>query len=191
MLTNLERVTAWRELRSSVPVMILYLEYVRSMVPPVTIRVTIEFAGLLFAGLLAGEEFVIRYGVRDAIDTLDDRSHIAVRQALIYRLRILVPAVFISTLVLAAVSTALEGSRPGQVFRYAALGVLLAWLGLTIFGTVPINEAAITWGRDDPPGNWRTLVERWERLNTIRTWTAISALALLLSGAAIQQTCTR
>jgi hypothetical protein len=31
---------------------------------------------VLFAGLLAGEEFVIRYGVRGPLATLDDGPHI-------------------------------------------------------------------------------------------------------------------
>ena len=53
------------------------------------------FANLLGAGLLAGEEFTIRYGVRAPIASLDVRPQIALRQTLIRRLRIVVPTVFV------------------------------------------------------------------------------------------------
>ena len=50
----------------------------------------IGFVNLLCVGLLAGEEFAICYGVRVPLASLDDQPHIQLRQALIYRLRVLV-----------------------------------------------------------------------------------------------------
>jgi len=49
------------------------------------------FTNLLCAGMLAGEEFVIRYGVRAPVASLDPQPEIQLRQALIRRLRVLVP----------------------------------------------------------------------------------------------------
>jgi hypothetical protein len=59
--------------------------------------VTINLA-LFFAGLLAGEELAVRYGVRAPVAALADAVHIQLRQGLIRTLRILVPIVFLPTL---------------------------------------------------------------------------------------------
>lgn len=51
------------------------------------------YGNVLCAGLLAGEEFAVCYGLRSSFASLDERSHIRLRQALIRRLRVLVPIV--------------------------------------------------------------------------------------------------
>jgi uncharacterized membrane protein len=116
---------------------------------------------LLGAGLLAGEELVIRYGVRGPLARLDDEAHIRLRQALIIRLRVLVPAIYLPT---AATAVA-----------------LLGWVAVTLGGTVPINAAALAWAPAAPPPDWRARVDRWERLNTVRAWLALAAFVLLLA----------
>jgi uncharacterized membrane protein len=132
--------------------------------------------------MLAGEEFVIRYGVRGPLAALDDRSHIELRQGLIRTLRILVPAIFLPAFAVAITVGVLDGSA----FQWAGAVALFAWLLVTLFGTVPINEAAIEWSADAPPANWKALVDRWERLNTVRTWTAMTAFACLLTSVALR-----
>jgi uncharacterized membrane protein len=136
-------------------------------------------------GLLAGEEFVIRYGVRAPLASLDERAHIQLRQTLILRLRILVPAIFGAALVSGVASTILGGFSGGFGvgfgLRCAGLLALLTFITTTLLGTVPINQAALTWKPDAPPKNWRTLINRWERLDTVRTFAALAAFALFLA----------
>jgi hypothetical protein len=69
----------------------------------------LEFSNLLSAGILAGEEFVICYGVRAAVASLDQQPHIQLRQALIRRLRVLVPIIFGLTILSGAATTAFGG----------------------------------------------------------------------------------
>jgi hypothetical protein len=38
---------------------------------------------------------------------------------------------------------------------------------------------------DAPPGDWKALVGRWERLDTVRTVAAVMAFALLLTAMAL------
>jgi len=149
-------------------------------------RNVLELLSLLFAGLLAGEELVVRYGVRDAITTLDDAHHIALRQALIYRLRVLVPALFVPTLALATTTLFLGGSSLERGARGVGVAALVVWLLLTVFGTIPINEAAVAWEPGTPPSDWRAQIDRWERLNTVRSWSAFVAFVALLSGAGLR-----
>lgn len=150
-------------------------------------RVVIEFAGLFLAGILAGEEFVVRYGVRGPLAALDDQSHIQFRQALIRTLRVLVPAIFMSAFVSGVAAAILDGTGAGFAFRWAGVLALVIWILVTLFGTVPINEAALGWRSDAPPSEWKALVDRWERLNTVRTWAAVLAFALFLTATALRQ----
>jgi hypothetical protein len=142
----------------------------------------VSLISLLFAGLLAGEEFVIRYGVRGPLATLDDRPHILLRQALIRSLRVLVPVVYLLTLLFAVAGTTLDGIGPGFPYRCAGILALLIWIAVTLGGTVAINAAALEWDASSPPITWKIQVDRWERLSTVRTWAAVVAFALLLTG---------
>jgi len=138
-------------------------------------------ATLLFSGLLAGEEVVIRYGVRDAIRVLEPAPQIRLRQALIRRLRILVPAIFFLALVSAAASFLLSAAAAEKSWRLAGLFALLVFITITLAGTVPINKAALSWKPDAPPDDWRMQIARWERLDTARAWAAVSAFVLFLA----------
>lgn len=140
------------------------------------------YLNLFLAGMLAGEEFAVRYGVRGPLAALPDEMHLRLRQGLIRTLRVLVPAIYVPAF-LTAITVAIW---VGTFWAYAGTGCLLIWTLATFFGTVPINEAAIEWRPDAPPANWRTEVDRWERLNTIRCWASIGAFALLLISAAVR-----
>ena len=145
----------------------------------------IAFINLFFAGLLAGAELVVRLGVRDTLSVLDDRSHIRLRQALIRTLRVVVPAIMFPA-ILSGVAVGLTGGvGPGSICRWAAAASSLVFLGITLFGTVPINAAALDWNADTPPPDWQAAIQRWESLNTLRCILAILAFALSLTAAAI------
>ena len=58
------------------------------------IATALDFVNLFFAGMLAGIEFVIHYGLRGPSEILDEQSQLQLRQALVMRLRVLVPAFF-------------------------------------------------------------------------------------------------
>ena len=146
----------------------------------------LDFVTVFFAGLLAGALFVIDYGVGPAVAAiLDDQSQIQVRQALILRLRVLVPAIFVPAILLGIAITVLDGIDPGFAFRLAGLLVVLTSFLLTLLGTAPINSAVFDWQPSAPPKNWRTLVSRWERLDRARTLAAVAGFALFLTAMAL------
>src|ERR1700722_551451 len=82
---------------------------------PVPPTVILEFINLFFSGILAGALFVIHYGVRTPLSLLDERSQLKMRQALILRLRILIPAFFGSTILSGIVVVLLDWSGPGYI----------------------------------------------------------------------------
>ena len=145
------------------------------------IHAIVEFLNLLFAGVLAGEELVICYGVCTVVAVLDQQPQIQLRHALIRKLRALVPATFVLTALSGIASMSLDGTRAGFNLRcMAALG-LLVWIVVTLFGTVPINKNTLTWRPDAPPNNWRVLVGRWERFDMARCWAAVISFAFLVA----------
>jgi hypothetical protein len=85
------------------------------------------FIRVFGAGLLAGEEFVIRYGVRGPLGRLDQESHIRMRQGLIRTLRILVPAILVPTLLSAVAVTVTDGAD--GAWRSAARPSSPCWPG--------------------------------------------------------------
>ncbi len=145
------------------------------------------FASVLGAGILAGEEFIIRYGVRAPIATLEPRPQIELRQALIRRMRLVVPAVFVFTLLSGAAAAWLD-SRFGfeLAVRVAALLALVAFIAITLGGTVPINKAALHWNPVAPPPDWRDRIARWEQLDTARPWAALAAFGWFLAAATLR-----
>ncbi len=144
--------------------------------------------GVLLAGLLAGIEFVVRYGVQPSLTALDDRAHLAARQSLVRRLRILVPAVMVPTVLLAvavlvaSASAGTSGDAAGSLafalaFRIATVAALAAFLAFAFLGTVPINIQVDSWNLDAPPADWKAVVRRWQRIDVFRSSAALLAFA--------------
>jgi len=153
-----------------------------------TSHVIAEFIAVFFAGLLAGVEFVVRYGVQPALRRLEDRAHLLARIALVHRMRFVVPALIVPTVVAAVVTVVLDGNGTGCWFRWAGLAALIAFLAIAFAGTVPINIRVIEWDADNPPADWARVIRRWELIDMCRSCAAILAFALFLSAAARQLT---
>src|SRR6184192_807805 len=122
--------------------------------------VTLQAIVVFLAGLVAGEEFVVRYGVQPALRRLDDRAHIAARVALVRSLRVVVPSIMMPT-ALACVAMLIAGiGGSGAGFRWAGLAAFALFLLSSFLGTVPINMKVIDWRADDPPSDWKPTVVR-------------------------------
>jgi hypothetical protein len=146
----------------------------------------LSFANLFFAGILAGIEIAIHYGVGAPPAMLSDRSQILLRQVLIRKLRVLVPAFFLPAAVSGIALTILDRGAPGFWFRCAALLALLVWIVTRAIVTVPMNQAALNWDAEAPPPNWKALVARTELFHIIGVWAAVVAFALLLAAVSVR-----
>jgi uncharacterized membrane protein len=140
----------------------------------------------LGAGMLAGEEFVVCYAVRSPLADLEPQPSIQLRQGLIRRLRVLVPSIFGLTALSGTALTIVGGGGPALAARAAGLVLLFVFITVTMLGTVPINQAALSWAPASPPEGWRLMVQRWERLDIVRTWAAILAFCLFALGLALR-----
>jgi hypothetical protein len=146
----------------------------------------LDLVNVFFAGILAGVEFVIHYGLRAPAEVLDEQSQIQLRQALVLRLRVLVPAFFIPTAVSGIAVTVLDGGAPGFWLRCAGVLAVLIWILIRIIGTVPINSATLTWQPSAPPKNWKVLVNHAERFHIVGVWAVVLAFALCLTAMALK-----
>jgi hypothetical protein len=144
----------------------------------------LDFLTLFFAGMLAGIEFVIHYGLRGPAERLDGHAQLQLRQALVLRLRVLVPAFFAPTAVFGIIVTLINSGTPGFVFRCVAVLALCVWVAIRVVGTVPINSATAEWQLSAPPANWKELVIRAERFHTVGVWAAVLAFAFFLTAVA-------
>ncbi len=141
---------------------------------------TLPYATLFCLGLLAGIEFFVMFGLRGPLKVLAAEPQIILRQALVRQLRVVVPMVAMTALALSAATTV----REAALLRYDGLGCMVVWMAATVFGTVPINKALLTWKAEAPPANWRARIRLWEHLDTVRMLTAVGAFGLFLSASA-------
>ncbi len=140
----------------------------------------LEFVNLFFAGMLAGVEFVIHYGVREPAEQLPDHAQLQLRKALVLKLRVLVPAFFAPTAILGITLTALNSSTPGFGYRCVGVVALLIWIAIRVVGTVPINSATVDWDLNAPPQDWKAQVTHAERFHIVGVWAIILAFACFL-----------
>ena len=142
--------------------------------------VLLDFVNLFFAGMLAGIEFVIHYGVREPAEQLPDHAQLQLRKALVLKLRVLVPAFFAPTAISGITLTALNSSAPGFGYRCVGVVALLIWIAIRIVGTVPINSATVDWQLDAPPQDWKAQVTHAERFHIVGVWAIVLAFACFL-----------
>jgi len=140
------------------------------------IDMALPYATLFFLGLLAGIEFLVMFGLRSPLKVLPVEPQIVMRQALVRRLRIIVPMVAMTSVGLSVATSV----REFTMLRGYGLGCIVVWMLATFFGTVPINKALLAWRAQAPPANWQAKIRQWENLDTVRMLTAVGAFALFL-----------
>jgi hypothetical protein len=137
----------------------------------------LHFMNVFFAGILAGLEIALHYGLHTPVQVLSDDSQLRLRKALVLRLRVLVPAVFVPFALSAIAVAVLERDAPGAWLRYTAILAVLVWVGVRVIGTIPINSATTTWDVGAPPEDWKALVDHAERFHIVGVWAAVVGFA--------------
>ncbi len=139
--------------------------------------------GLFLAGLLAGIELIVRYGVHPALMALPDREHLGARHEIVRIVRVIVPAILLPSVLVSIAVLIVSGSGAGLPLRWAGVAVYVAYLLVVFFGTVPINSRFFDWNLDAPPDNWKLVMSRWALIDVFRSSLAILAFAVFLVAA--------
>lgn len=133
---------------------------------------------LVLSGLLAGEEAIVRWGVQPALRSLPDDAHVRARIALVKRLKVVVPAIMVPTVLVSIALLVVAGGSAGLAWRIAGAAALLVFVLASFLGTVPINIGVNDWDPVRPPADWRAVVTRWERIDVLRSSAAVLAFVL-------------
>lgn len=145
-----------------------------------------DIVQLVLIGLLAGEEFIVRYGIHPSIASLPDDAHVLVRIALVRRLKIVVPLLMVPA-VLASIGLLIAaGSGVGLGVRIAGIVALAAFVLFSFLGTVPINMKVNDWEPAHPPADWHEVVRRWTNLDTFRSTAAIVSFVCFVVALAVR-----
>jgi hypothetical protein len=147
-------------------------------------HIILHFVNLFFAGMLAGIETAVHYGLGTPPTALSEQSQIQLRQVLVLKLRVLVPVFFVPTLASAIALAAIDGFAPGLWLRYTGLLALLIWIVIRVIRTVPINSATLTWNPREPPQDWRLRVESAERFHVLGVWASVLAFVCFIAAMA-------
>ncbi len=146
----------------------------------------LDFVNVFFAGMLAGIEFVIHYGLSTSAEVMDELSQLKFRKALVLKLRVLVPAFFIPVALSGLAVTFLNGFDSGFLFRCVGVLAIIIWTLIRVVGTVPINSATVDWSIDNPPKNWKELINHAERFHIVGVWAALLAFVCFLAAVALK-----
>ncbi|GAA3749978.1 hypothetical protein GCM10022225_37820 [Plantactinospora mayteni] len=143
-----------------------------------TIRVVRGLA-LLSSGLLAGAFGYGAVNVVQAFQSVPLEVRLTFHTALMRMngpvMQSVMGVAFLSTLVLAV----LFRNTPRMLAAGASLLTLATFL-VTRFGNVPINRQIREWLAGSVPADHAAILQRWELLNYLRTFTALTAFVLLL-----------
>jgi uncharacterized membrane protein len=133
---------------------------------------------LVLVGLLAGEEFIVRWGVQPAMSALPDDAHLRTRIALVKSLKVVVPILMVPAVLSSVAVLVLAGAGDGWGWRIAATAALVVFVLASFLGTVPINIGVNDWDPSHPPTDWKQTVTRWERIDVLRSTAAVVAFVL-------------
>lgn len=137
---------------------------------------------LVLVGMLAGEEFVIRWGVQPALAALPDDAHVRARIALVKSLKVVVPMLMVPAVLASVAVLVVAGAGDGLGWRIAGAVALVAFVLASFLGTVPINIGVNDWDPARPPTDWKRVVVRWERIDVLRSSAAVVAFVLFTIG---------
>lgn len=132
----------------------------------------LALVNLFFSGILAGMEIAVHYGFHGPSLALDDKPQIQLRQALVRKLRWLVPGFFVPTAITAIVLVLMIENRTAFIFRIAALLAMGIWIYVRIVATVKINSSSVDWDPENPPKDWKSQIAKAERFHVVGTWVA-------------------
>lgn len=142
--------------------------------------VILELFNLCCAGILAGIEIAVHYAFHPSIVTMEDASQVRLRQQLIRKLRWLVSAFFVPTMLSGITITIAQGIQAGFYFRLAAMICIVIWILIRIVSTVPVNSATLEWDANSLPKDWKEKIAKVERFHIAGTWSAILAFVFFL-----------
>jgi uncharacterized membrane protein len=141
----------------------------------------LRVVAVVTAGLLAGIFLGYRAGVHYALGELSSSSFVQLQQVIHVRYARFMPPLVLTALLSSILWMVMVRSqwRTAEFWLVAmsTLGILVI-AAATRAVNVPLNDQLMTWSVASPPTNLREIWAPWERVNTLRSVLATTALAL-------------
>ena len=147
----------------------------------------LDFFTLFVVGFTACAEFGSYAFVHPVIRRLPLEHHLAVEQGLLRTFGRVMPVLMTGSVLLGIAHASAGGGNGGPaIWRWLGAASLIAALISTIIVNVPINLAT---GRIDPaapPADWRSMRNRWEVFQGVRSWLLLIGFAFICVGFAVR-----
>jgi uncharacterized membrane protein len=141
----------------------------------------LRVVAVVTAGLLAGIFLGHRAGVHYALDELSTSSFVQLQQIIHVHYVRFMPPLVLTALLSSALWMMMVRSRwrtaEFWLVAMSAFGILVIAAATRVVN-VPLNDQLMTWNVASPPTNLREIWAPWERVNTLRSVLATTALAL-------------
>ena len=142
-------------------------------------RKLILFGAVLFAGLIAGGQYLVWWdynpaGVSPSFYTEKIQFAIRVIGLPLFSVQITTAFLTLASAVLA------RRRRPELYFLLAAAALGIAGVLLTFFGNIPLLNEMATWNIASPPPNWQAVAGKWWMLHNVRFLIQLIVFCLLL-----------
>ncbi|GAB3086531.1 anthrone oxygenase family protein [Isoptericola nanjingensis] len=142
----------------------------------------LPIVAVVVTGLMVGVELSVAFVMNPIFDSLPDGAGILARAHGGRMLGRLMPFWYIgSTLLVAGTALVVPDAA---VVAWAAVGLLLVSVVLSVTLLVPINDRAKTWTAETAPADHREQATRWDRLHLVRLAVIVAAFVLVTVAAA-------
>ncbi len=146
-------------------------------------------AATVATGLFAGLIWTFAVAIDRAEERLGASAYATWRQYLIKDLdRGILPVLIFTALAPLVALVALAHRRSSTAWRVTLAAYVVYLLGVMVYTltlNVPINNAMLDWNAASPPADWADQRDRWDQLNTVRTFVTIGAFVAYLVGFAL------
>ena len=145
-------------------------------------RTIFLFGAVLFAGLIAGGQYLVWWDYNPAGNSAEFYI-----EKLQYAIRVIGVPLF-SVQILTALFTIVAALlwrkvRPMNYILGVAAAICLIGVALTYFGNIPLLNQIATWNSASPPADWLEIAGRWWWIHNVRFAIQLSAFILLIISA--------
>lgn len=138
----------------------------------------IKVGAVVVNGFTGCAEFASFAFVHPVVRRLPAEQHLTVEQGLLRTFGRVMPVLMPLTPVLTlAHAVRLRGNA--RRLAIGAASAAAAAVAVTVAGNVPINAATAKWDPADPPPDWKSIRDRWELLQAVRSPLLLASFVLL------------
>lgn len=147
----------------------------------------LDFFTLFIIGFTSCAEFGSYAFVHPVTRRLDVAAHLFVEQGLLRTFGRVMPVLMTGSVILGIAHASMGGGNGGSSgWRWAGAASLIAALVSTIIVNVPLNLATGKIDPAAPPADWRTMRNRWEFFQGVRSWLLVIGFVLICVGFAFR-----